>query len=255
MRANADQDPADAIDHVGSQPSCWFDTETPVPTQPDSYVHQPHSASSRDVIIGMVKEANFEINRVESLHQWYKEIQDDRSNKASVHHISTQPGVVLLPASSYQAAFYSTIEQLPPSSTKPKHSTTMKNLSLLLLTSLTAVLASPASIPDQFLKKRYDIPPFREDDRCFSDPYGSVVANCDQCSCDEGWKPVEAKNYQVNGEDLFEIWCKMDDGNGGPMWYGPVGHGNTCPDIETEGSPVIEGEENPPSYSLAQNSG
>ncbi|KAL8875967.1 MAG: hypothetical protein Q9198_005753, partial [Flavoplaca austrocitrina] len=93
----------------------------------------------------------------------------------------------------------------------------MKNLSFLLLTSLTAVLASPASIPDQSLKKRADIPPFREDDRCFSDPYGSIIASCDLCSCDEGWKPVEAKNYQVNGEDLFEIWCKMDDGNGGPM--------------------------------------
>ena len=48
----------------------------------------------------MVNEANVEISQAESLRQWYKEIQDDRSNNISVHHISTQPGVVLLPASS-----------------------------------------------------------------------------------------------------------------------------------------------------------
>ncbi|KAL9626589.1 MAG: hypothetical protein Q9204_007188 [Flavoplaca sp. TL-2023a] len=129
----------------------------------------------------------------------------------------------------------------------------MKNLSFLLLTSLTAVLASPAPTPEHSLKKRSDIPPFREDDRCFSDAYGSLIEKCDQCSCDEGWKPVEAMNYQVNGEDLYEIWCKMDDGNGGLMWYGPVGHGNTCPEIETEGSPVIEGEENLPDLREEEN--
>ena len=112
----------------------------------------------------------------------------------------------------------------------------MKNLSFLLLTSLTAVLASPASIHDQSLKKRNHLPPFREDDRCFSDPHGSIVASCDECSCDDGWVPTE---FQPNGEGLQERWCMTYKENGGLDWYGPIGHGNKCPNIETmsEGDP------------------
>ncbi|KAL9025955.1 MAG: hypothetical protein Q9180_007566 [Flavoplaca navasiana] len=120
----------------------------------------------------------------------------------------------------------------------------MKNIFFLLLTFLTAVLASPASIPDQSLKKRDDMPPFRDDDLCFSDPYGSIIANCDQCSCDEGWKPVKAY-----GRDYPELWCKLDDGNGGPKWYGPVITGifdNMCPELKLDGATLVEGEENPP---------
>ena len=91
VKSNADKDPAK---HVGSK----LKHESQHNRIPTCISLIPHPRVI--VIIGMVNEANVEISRVESLHQWYKESPDDRSNTASVHHISTQPGVVLLPASS-----------------------------------------------------------------------------------------------------------------------------------------------------------